>query len=114
MSSEIRRFFRHCPSCGRRFEISLVSKTLVSETVTPGEEESPNSTAMQDQVAPEQDTVISSASTSVYESGYAVLTEGKQPLVLDVKEFTYSYKCKHCGHSWSETRTTEKAIPSPR
>jgi hypothetical protein len=27
--SEVSSFFRHCPSCGRRFHIKLVSKTLV-------------------------------------------------------------------------------------
>src|SRR5436190_12907128 len=27
--------------------------------------------------------------------------EGK-PLVVNVAEFHYSYKCKHCGHEWTE------------
>lgn len=33
--SQIRTFFRHCPSCGRRFEIRLESKKLLKDqTVT--------------------------------------------------------------------------------
>ena len=27
--------------------------------------------------------------------------EGK-PIVVDVEQFQYSYKCKHCGHEWTE------------
>jgi hypothetical protein len=27
--------------------------------------------------------------------------EGK-PIVVDVEEFEYSYKCGHCGHEWAE------------
>jgi predicted SprT family Zn-dependent metalloprotease len=31
------------------------------------------------------------------------------PGIEEVKEFKYNYKCKHCGHEWSEERlkTTE-------
>ena len=30
-----------------------------------------------------------------------VLQEGK-PTVIDTEQFQYTYKCKHCGHEWSE------------
>jgi len=30
-----------------------------------------------------------------------VLQEGK-PTVIDIEQFQYAYKCKHCGHEWSE------------
>jgi hypothetical protein len=114
VSNEIRTFFRTCPSCGRRFEIRLVSKKLISETTTSGEEESPSPTAMQDQVAPMPDPIISSGSTSVYPTGYVLLNEGKQPMIIDTKEFSYSYKCHHCGHMWSEIHTEEKSSPVSR
>lgn len=26
------------------------------------------------------------------------------PMIFDIKEFQYTYKCKHCGHEWTETR----------
>jgi hypothetical protein len=111
MSGEIRRFFRHCPSCGRRFEIRLVSKDLIGETTSSGEEESPAPTAMQDQVAPGAGSIMSSGSTSLYPSGYAVLNEGKQPIIIDSKEFRYAYKCHHCEHMWSELHTEESSSP---
>ena len=25
-----------------------------------------------------------------------------EPAVVDVEEFQYAYKCKHCGHEWVE------------
>ena len=28
--------------------------------------------------------------------------EGK-PIIIDIEEFQYAYKCEHCGHEWSET-----------
>ena len=74
-------FFRYCPSCGRRFEVRLVGKKLVEE-----EEES------------ERRTVLSPLSPYYYEVGEDA------PLVVDFKEFLYAYRCKHCGHQWSEIR----------
>lgn len=38
-----------------------------------------------------------------YQSVQTVLQQGA-PNVVDVREFQYSYKCKHCGHEWSEVR----------
>jgi len=29
------------------------------------------------------------------------------PTIVDVEEFQYNYKCKHCGHEWSEKRIEE-------
>jgi len=88
-----------------------MSKSLIGETTTEGEEESPSPTAMQDQVAPQSDPISSSRSTSLYPSGYALLSESKQPVILDIKEFTYAYKCRHCGHMWSEVHTEQKSRP---
>jgi len=31
-----------------------------------------------------------------------LVQESSRPIVVDVEEFQYSYKCKHCGHEWSE------------
>ena len=39
----------------------------------------------------------------------AVLEEGK-PFVVDVEEFQYEYRCKHCGHEWSEVRQKEHRV----
>jgi len=29
------------------------------------------------------------------------LVEGR-PILVDVEEFRYTYKCGHCGHEWTE------------
>jgi uncharacterized protein YlaI len=87
---EIRTFFRHCPACGRRFEIKLVSRKALDEWKT--EEEGKREVVMP-QVR----------SDSAATQGVAILEQG--PAVhVDVESFEYTYLCKHCGHRWSEER----------
>ena len=84
-------FFRHCPGCGRRFHIKLVDKKLVEVDRT---------------------SVPSRRVANVVGGGYGdtpvllVHQEGS-PVLVDVEEFQYSYKCKHCGHEWSEKHVEE-------
>ena len=37
-----------------------------------------------------------------------LVQESSRPIVVDVEEFQYSYKCKHCGHEWSEKHVKER------
>ena len=39
------------------------------------------------------------------------LQEG-QPVIVDVEDFQYTYKCKHCGHEWSEKHEEEREFKS--
>ena len=32
------------------------------------------------------------------------------PLTVDVKDFQYDYKCKHCGHVWSEKHEADQRL----
>jgi DNA-directed RNA polymerase subunit M/transcription elongation factor TFIIS len=86
-------FFRHCPGCGRRFHIKLVGKQLVREDVEKHRTEE-----------------VVSMSDASYLRGvmmpYLTLMEGP-PVIVDRREFQYSYKCKHCGHEWSEKHVEE-------
>ena len=91
--SAIQTFFRHCPSCARRFEIRLVSKKPVGSGIFVDKESSL-------QVAPPDSTDRSAAMQAVVEEG--------KPFVVGVEDFQYAYKCKHCGHEWSEIRETER------
>jgi hypothetical protein len=36
-----------------------------------------------------------------------------EPVLIDVKEFNYSYRRRHCGHEWSEVRRKKnvKSVP---
>ncbi|HME19716.1 MAG TPA: hypothetical protein VKF15_08285 [Nitrososphaerales archaeon] len=88
--SEIRTFFRHCPACGRRFEIKLVSKKAMDEWKT--EEEGQKQVVMARSMSESQ----GSPSAAVLEQGPAIH--------VDVESFEYTYVCKHCGHRWSEER----------
>ncbi|MDG6912554.1 MAG: hypothetical protein JRN56_02790 [Nitrososphaerota archaeon] len=83
-------FFRHCPSCGKRFSIKLVDKKLESEAKERVVTEVPRghlqSGGSFGEIVPM--TVLDTAVTTI----------------VDTKEFGYSYHCKHCGHEWTEIR----------
>jgi hypothetical protein len=51
-------------------------------------------------------------STMTRSGGIPVLEEGVT-VTLDIEEFQYNYKCKHCGHEWSE-KHTEKHVEKTR
>ncbi|SRR5579864_574144 len=80
-------FFRHCPGCGRRFHIILVDKSLIDA------ERTESGGTIQ---------TIGGPRGAVY------VGEGP-PMIFDIKEFRYKYKCKHCGHEWIETRLEDHA-----
>ncbi len=73
-------FFRFCPGCRRRFHVKLESKKLVHVEREQGREP-PGIRAS---------------------GGY-----GGGPVIIDIEEFLYNYKCKRCGHEWSEKRIEE-------
>jgi formate dehydrogenase maturation protein FdhE len=80
--SEARTFFRHCPFCKRRFEIRLVGKRLVGTEEVESETE---------KYAP-------------VSASFPLVLESDVPIVVRVEDFRYTYRCKHCGHQWSEER----------
>jgi len=90
LAEEIRTFFRHCPACGRRFEIRLIKKKLVDrqEVESDAEEYTPAT------------------------PGPMVL-ESEVPLVVEVDDFSYTYRCKHCGHQWSEEHFDTEKVGEP-
>jgi DNA-directed RNA polymerase subunit M/transcription elongation factor TFIIS len=94
--SEVRTFFRFCPSCGRRFHIRLVSKKLVSDRKeTYMEKRAAKSAAIATQLGRQPGIVGTSP----------LYLEEDVPVTIDVEDFQYSYKCRHCGHEWTESRT---------
>ncbi|HVH14686.1 MAG TPA: hypothetical protein VNA15_03070 [Candidatus Angelobacter sp.] len=82
-------FFRHCPGCGRRFHIKLVDKKMVhlDREPIPGD---PGGLSLS------------------RGSPILLVQESSRPIVVDIEEFQYSYKCKHCGHEWSEKHVKEQ------
>jgi DNA-directed RNA polymerase subunit RPC12/RpoP len=85
-------FFRHCPQCGRRFHIKLETKKLVTS---------------------HQESIPKWEPVTMESGGYGgsitplEVQDGK-PILVDVAEFQYAYKCKHCGHEWSERHMEER------
>jgi C4-type Zn-finger protein len=90
--SVVRTFFRHCPSCGRRFEIRLENKKLLKE-------ERVTTMLTQEEAAARADLLMSTPPP--------LIVGGEVPVVVDVDSFQYTYRCKHCGHEWSEVRKEE-------
>lgn len=87
--SEVKTFFRHCPSCGRRFHIRVVSKQLLQ---MDREDEEISSRGLYPRAPNNPMTLI---------------VEEGEPITVDIEEFQYMYKCKHCGHEWSEKHVEE-------
>jgi hypothetical protein len=88
---EVKTFFRHCPACGRRFEIRLVSKKLIGSERFVSKEEG---------LEPESRGLP-----------VPLLLNEELPCLVDVDDFQYAYKCKHCGHEWSEVRSKSDIEP---
>jgi hypothetical protein len=86
-------FFRHCPGCGRRFHIKLESKTKISSDREP---------------VPRMERGVGQPA-AYWESKTItpVLVHDERPIILDIEDFQYVYKCKHCGHEWSEKHIEE-------
>jgi DNA-directed RNA polymerase subunit RPC12/RpoP len=93
---DIQAFFRFCPSCGRRFHIKLVSKKLVDMS---------KETTQMKQVQMVPRAPFGSMSSSM--GGVAfnpVIVQQDVPVEIDRETFQYQYKCKQCGHEWTENR----------
>ncbi len=89
-------FFRHCPGCGRRFHIKLESKKLVTEH----RESMPGKRAAR-AVVSRSGSMGAGRPFGASSFTPVALVEGK-PIIVDIEEFQYLYKCSHCGHEWSE------------
>jgi transcription elongation factor Elf1 len=105
MAMRIETIFRHCPSCGRRFEIQIVGKKKDADEF---------STWTAHGSAP----MASTRPVGVQgrnPAAFQILDQETQPTLVDAVEFTYTYRCKHCGHTWTEVREEdEPAVTSPQ
>jgi hypothetical protein len=92
--SGVRAFFRHCPECGRRFEIRLVGKKKIEE----------HSEGFREKLGKRM----------VNLNRRLLLLEEAKPTIADVEVFDYSYRCRHCGHQWIEIHERDDTEPEPR
>ena len=92
--SEIRSFFRHCPSCGRRFDIRIVGKEVVKVDEEREQMERP--------IVPPVNQI------SGMPAPVPLVLEEGAPTMVEIDEYRYHYRCKHCGHEWTEKQVKEK------
>ncbi len=91
-------FFRNCPQCGRRFHIKLETKKMATSHTESIRTSVPSAIA------------VRSAGRGVGPSFTAIAVQEGKPIIIDVEEFQYAYKCKHCGHEWSEKHVEEHKV----
>jgi predicted nucleic acid-binding Zn-ribbon protein len=93
--SEIKTLLRYCPSCGKRFHIRLVSKKLA------------DAREVRTQVESRIGEIGGRGSGVRYAVSQPLLVEENVPVTIDLEDFEYTYKCKQCGHTWTEVREEE-------
>lgn len=94
--SEVRTLFRFCPSCGKRFHIKIESKKLLDDRME---------TRVQ-KVRASSDIQIGNR----FQPTFPTILDVDVPVTVDIEDFEYSYKCKHCGHVWTEMHTQEGRV----
>jgi len=102
--------FRHCPSCGRRFEVRLVGKNLVSTERDTYPTKSPPTTSEGSSFVTHQ--WARSGGLGTPRPSQVVWDHHSEPgkevqVTVGREGFEYTYKCKHCGHQWTEKRSEE-------
>jgi predicted nucleic acid-binding Zn-ribbon protein len=99
--SQVRTLFRFCPSCGKRFHIKIAGKKMVDEKLEETE------------VKRAYGGIGSGAGyPGMYSSVRPIIVEENVPITIDVEDFEYTYKCKHCGHVWTEMHEEEHNVDS--
>lgn len=96
--SDVTTFFRHCPACGRRFEIRVVKKELA---------------VAESQKADMPHVRYASGTGAGMNMGIGVTLVENVPSIVNEEEFKYTYRCKHCGHQWTELHDEETQFKEP-
>ena len=105
--SSVRTFFRHCPSCGRRFEIRLEKKEAAgSQELSETLKEPVNPFMVR--------AAAGNPLNPVFTKATPITVSEDKPAIVDIRDFRYTYKCKHCGHEWSEVHETERDLSAPK
>jgi DNA-directed RNA polymerase subunit RPC12/RpoP len=84
--------FKKCPNCGKRFEVEHTGESVEKKTEVVTEERliTPPSMIVANSMTPLLNTPISNPPTV------------KVAELIEEDEYTEAYKCKHCGHVWTE------------
>jgi hypothetical protein len=93
--SEMPTFLRHCPSCGKRFHVTLVGKKLVGQENLA--EETPDSHGRRGLAATARMIAPSARNAGL-------VGPQTDAIVVDSENHEHAFKCGHCGHEWTENR----------
>ena len=81
--------FKKCPSCGKRFEVEHTGETVEKKTDVVTEEKAVS--------APSLMPSISLPDVPVEPAPMVMVAEQ-----VEEDDYTETYKCKRCGHVWTE------------
>jgi DNA-directed RNA polymerase subunit RPC12/RpoP len=81
--------FKKCPSCGRRFEVERTGESVDKKTDVVTEEKPLSPPSL---IPP-----VSLPDIPVEPPPTVVVAEE-----IEEDDYTETYKCKHCGHVWTE------------
>jgi len=80
--------FKKCPNCGKRFEVERTGKSVEKKTEVVEEEKT---------ISPPSVVASYSRISPMQEAPHVMVD-----VLIEEDEYTETYKCKHCGHVWTE------------
>jgi DNA-directed RNA polymerase subunit RPC12/RpoP len=89
--------FKKCPNCGKRFEVEHTGESVVKRTGVVTEEKPVSSASLTTLASPPDDPVELPPTVMVAEE-------------IEEDDYTETYKCKHCGHVWTEKHAIVKDL----
>jgi len=73
-----------------------------------------DSEELNEKLAPPAGPLIARAKTPINLVGSApTLLSNEVASIVDIEDFRFTYKCKHCGHEWSEVHEKEESYSAP-
>jgi transposase-like protein len=84
--------FKKCPSCGKRFEVEHTGESVDKKMETVTEEKMASTTSL---MAANSGVPLPDAPARIPPT--TTVTE-----TIEEDVYTESYRCKHCGHVWTE------------
>jgi transcription elongation factor Elf1 len=103
--STVATLLRHCPACGRRFEVRIVGKNLTSTKREAYSTTRAGTSSLTRMAAHSGLGNVKSDNQLVWDGHVA--PEERVQVTVERREFQYTYRCKHCGHQWAEKRSEE-------
>jgi transposase-like protein len=86
-------FLKKCPNCGKHFEVERIAEKVEERAVTVDRSRE----LMDQKIGP---VYVPSYTDGLDESA----STADDPVLAEKQVREETYKCRHCGHTWTETR----------